>query len=186
MKAPVWTPEKLKALTRNQLEQLRDNAKRLSNSELAANCDAQLATRAEPKRAARTPSRRASETDVVVGYHFVCQADRVVQVKEDGTFWSGSWVVSEQNVQTSLRYGAYLALHASKTEPSYRQGKIVDFRKTSRSMVARNEDGIEFKVQSEATPYHWVGAGAGEKGYKWSKLATCADRIDQQLPRVIQ
>jgi hypothetical protein len=114
MKTPIWTSNKLKALTRSQLEQLRDNAKRLSNSELVANCEAELATRAEPRRAARALSSRTSDTDVVVGYHFVCQTDRGVEVNEDGTFWSGSWVVSEQNVQNSLRYGAYLALHNSK------------------------------------------------------------------------
>lgn len=33
------------------------------------------------------------------------------------------------------------------------------------------QDGIEFRVQPEDTPYSWVGGGSGEKGYKWEKLA---------------
>ena len=98
-----------------------------------------------------------------------------MEVNNDGTFWSGSWVVSKQNVENSLKYGAYLALHDSKAELSYRQGKIIGYRKTSRSMVSKNEDGIEFKVLAEEVPYEWVGAGAGEKGYKWSKLSLKGD-----------
>jgi hypothetical protein len=179
MKSPTWTPEKLKALERGHLKQLRDNAERLFNTELLADCEAELA-RPKPRQASRVRSPRTSETDVVIGYHFVCQSDRGVELNGDGTFWSGSWVVSEQNVQNSLKYGSYLALHSSKSEPSYRQGKIIDYRKTTRSMVSKNEDGIEFKVQPETEPYTWVGSGAGEKGYKWSKLTTKASTDGQE------
>jgi hypothetical protein len=183
MKSPVWTPERLKALARNQLEQLRDNAKRLSNPELLATCEAELASRATPIRTPRIPSSRTSETDVVIGYHFVCQADRGVEVNDDGTFWSGSWVVSEQNVQNSLKYGAYLALHSSKAELPYRQGNIIDYRKTSRSMISKNEDGIEFKVQAGSAPYEWIGSGAGEKGYKWRKLSLRGEKASSGVTK---
>jgi hypothetical protein len=170
MKSPVWSPEKLQALTQARLEQLRDNARRLGNEEVLEACNLILSSRAPVGRPVRTSAPKSSDLDVVTGYHFVCQSDRGVELNTDGTFWSGSWVVAEENVRTSLKYGAYVALHNSKSEPSYRQGDLVDYRKGSRGMVAKSEDGIEFRVRPTPIPYTWVGAGAGEKGYAWSKL----------------
>jgi hypothetical protein len=37
-------------------------------------------------------------------------------------------------------------------------------------MILKHSEGIEFCVQPENAKYEWVGDGAGEKGYKWSKL----------------
>jgi hypothetical protein len=179
MKAPLWTAEKLKEKSLKELEQLRENAANRSVQELVELCDAELSTRVRPQRAVRKRSPQTSETDVVTGYHFVCQNDRGVEANSDGTFWSGSWIVAERNVRESLKYGAYLALHSLKSELSYRQGRLIDYRKAARSMVSKNEEGIEFKVQSEDTPYEWVGNGAGEKGYKWSKLSSKVSGPDE-------
>jgi hypothetical protein len=180
MKAPLWSAEKLKDRTLKEVEQIRENAAKRSVLELVDLCDAELATRVRPQRVTRRQSTQISETDVVTGYHFVCQANRGVEANEDGTFWSGSWIVAEQNVRKSLKYGAYIALHNSKSELSYRQGRLIDYRKSARSMVSKNEEGIEFKIQPEEDPYEWVGNGAGEKGYKWSKLSSKVSHTDEE------
>jgi hypothetical protein len=181
MKMPIWTREKLQGLSLPQLQQLRANALRLSQEQVVADCDQELAGRVKPTRVVTKRSPKTSETDVVVGYHFVCQADHGVQFNQDGTFSSGSWAVSERNVQNSIKYGAYLALHTAKSEPSYRQGRVVGYQKTTRSMVdSKIEEGIEFRVQPEDTPYAWVGGGSGEKGYKWEKLVSKGSGTSQE------
>lgn len=181
MKPSIWTPERLDTLSRGELVQLRANAERLSNEQLVTDCDAALERQPKPspKRVAAARAPKKSVTDVVVGYHFVCQYDRGVETNGDGTFWSGSWVVAEDNVKNSLKHGAYLALHSSKSEASYRQGKIVDYRKTTRTIDAKTTDALEFKVEPEDSQYEWVGQGAGEKGYKWSKLSSIRNTTDQ-------
>jgi hypothetical protein len=179
MKSPIWTSDKLRDLSLKELEQLRLNAEKRSSSDLVAICDVELGTRVKPVRSMRRRSPQTSETDVVSGYHFVCQDNRGVEINSDGTFWSGSWIVAEQNVQNSLKYGAYLALHEAKSERSYRQGTIIGYRKAARSMVSKSEEGIEFRVQPENIQYEWVGNGAGEKGYKWSKLSSNISHPDE-------
>ena len=166
MRVPLWTPEKLAGLDNLQLKQLRANAAARPDPELVRLCDEQIASRRPPTVRARQNSARAGE-GFVGGYHFVCQNDRGVTLNPDGTFWSGSWVVAEAHAEKSLAAGAYLALHSSRTEPSYRQGQIIGFRKSPRSMISKHNEGIEFHVRSEAHPYAWTGDGTGEKGYKW-------------------
>lgn len=34
------------------------------------------------------------------------------------------------------------------------------------------EEGIEFLIEETAQSYSWVGEATGEKGYKWSKIAS--------------
>src|SRR5215204_4513782 len=170
-----WTTEKLKALDLKQLQSLRGNAVRLGAGDLIQLCDDELQTRRVPKasRVGRTQPEH-SETDVVTGYHFVCGRGLGVIEIEGGRFWSGSWVVADDNVRNSIKYGAYLALHEKKSDFSYRQGRIIDYRRSPRDMVSKTGDGIEFLVQGTREPYNWVGAGAGEKGYQWTQLSTRA------------
>ena len=161
-----YTTESLKQLAKTKVEIVRANAERLGALDLVAMCDLELAAR-KPARSGKSASvDRAA--DVVVGYHFVCGRDLGVTQVGGGQFWSGSWVVAEERVEKSLLAGAYLALHEAKSEPSYRQGTIVGFRKAPRDMVAKRNEGIEFLVESNASPVAWVGDAAGEKGYKWA------------------
>jgi hypothetical protein len=168
-----WTPEKLTLASRKELETIRKNAVRLGVGDLIELCDNELNARG-PQKVPRTKRTQAehSETDVVTGYHFVCGGDRGVTLIGDDRFWSGSWVVDEGNIRKSLRYGAYLALHETKADMSYRQGQIVDYRRSPRDMVSKTEDGIEFLVRQTDEPYAWVGAGSGEKGYRWTKVVS--------------
>ncbi len=164
MKAPLWTPEKLRDLDVRKLEALRSNAARLGDASLVASCDVELASR---RPAPRSRIIKQGAESAVVGFHFVCERDRGVTVEANGEFWSGSWVVAEKVVQDSLKTGAYLALHLSKAQKSYRQGQIIAFRIAERTMIKKRNLGIEFRAVATDTPYDWVGDGAGEKGYNY-------------------
>jgi hypothetical protein len=174
-----WTPEKLALESRTNVEAISKNASRLGAADLIEMCDNDLKSRPQQKakRVQRAQSPH-SDSDVVGGYHFVCEHDRGVTEIGEGRFWSGSWRVAEINVRNSLRYDAYLALHESRSDMSYRQGKILDFRRSPRDMVpnrevggeSKIEEGIEFLVQQTDVPYTWVGEASGEKGYRWIRI----------------
>jgi hypothetical protein len=176
-----YTPEKLALESRENVETIRKNAARLGAIDLVSMCDHDLEGRPQrkSKKTEKTQSK-FSDTDVVTGYHFVCGGNRGVTEIGNGQFRSGSWVVAEANVKNGLKYAAYLALHESKSDVSYRQGKILDYRRSPRDMLdsdepgkeVKNEEGIEFLVQETKEPYVWVGEGAGEKGYCWTKIVT--------------
>jgi len=150
------------------LRTLRENAARQGAGDLVEICDRELESR---KPAAKTPREQDNHSgnSYVSEYHFVCAKDRGVASDTAGRFWSGSWVVAETNVQRSIEYGAHLALHETKAEPSYRQGRIVEYRRAPRDMIDKENDGIEFLVEETAEQLKWSGAGAGEKGYKWEE-----------------
>jgi hypothetical protein len=179
------TPEKLAAMDRKAVELVRERAVRHSATDLIAMCEADLSSRPMPAERQRQRTRAPrdqkahSPSAVVTGYHFVCARDRGVTLVDQGRFWSGSWVVAEANVRASLKYESYLALHESKSDRSYRQGKLLDYRRSARDMLpnesagteTKTEEGIEFFVQETSEPYDWIGAGAGEKGYRWTEVA---------------
>jgi hypothetical protein len=170
MAVSMWTPDKLRSLALPQLKILRDNASKRGVTDIVELCDAEIAAR---PAVARTTGLRSAATkeegDIVIEYHFVCRGDKGVTVNNNGTFWSGSWGVSEEVVKTSMKYGARFALHESKGAPSYRQGKIVEYTKVEAMKNNKPEARIDFLVESETTPLDWAGAGVGEKGYKRAK-----------------
>lgn len=177
----TFTPDVLKTFDKKKVETIRENALRLGADSLVEMCDLDLAER-KPAISSRSATGRApvrstarltgatsspSRTDMVVsGYHFVCDKDFGVIDLGDGRFWTGSWVVTEANLDQSLSAGAYLALHQSKTQPSYRQGKIVGYRRAS----GDGDDAVEFLVDAAPKSRAWIGAGSGDTGYKWAKM----------------
>jgi hypothetical protein len=142
---------------------------------IVAMCDEELVRRVPPKKA-RQPkvSPRHSASDFVSEYHFVCSADRGVTILLDGRFKTGSWVVDEANVKRSIEYGGMVALHESRGSLSYRQGRIVEYAITARTMLPNDDEktstGIEFLVEPTQTPLEWFGEATGEKGYRWDKI----------------
>lgn len=179
-----WTAEKLALQDRKAVELIKSRALGHRISDLVALCDQDLASRPSPqKKRVSVKQSSHSATDVVIGYHFVCEQGRGVTEIGEGRFWSGSWVVAESNVQKSIESGAYLALHEAKSEVSYRQGSIVEYRRSPRDMVPESDsgippqidEGIEFLVQETGQPYTWVGNGAGEKGYRWADQAPAGE-----------
>lgn len=97
----------------------------------------------------------------VTEIHIVCNrtgSNRQPLNVEDVTvshFVSGYWLIAEEH----LRPGVLFALHKSKREYSFLQGAIEDVEKVK---------GNRFQVfvRRSMTPVPWVGAGAGERGYK--------------------
>lgn len=97
----------------------------------------------------------------VVGMHFVCRNDLNVTDYGDGTFDTGFWKVSRAHCSMM----EYVALHESRSTPSYRQGRVIRWK-----VVVRDEGPrIVFTVRQEGPPRQWVGRATGEKGYAWSK-----------------
>ena len=172
MKAGDWTAEKLGALDTKPLRELRANAERLNANDLVERCDAELTRRAPaPKQRNANPQQRNS-IEYVAEYHFVCERDRGVVFEPDGTFWTGSWVVASYEVSRSIKHGAHVALHESKAEPSYRQGRLVGSRPMPRTMIKKTNTGLALRVMPTDSSLIWAGNGAGEKGYRWAKPGT--------------
>lgn len=167
MKIPHWSLESLTRLTRTELETLLQNAKRLNNQEIAALCEAELASRLRSRKTS-VPSHANNHVDeFVIGYHFVCKGHHGVTENKDGIFLTGSWVVAEHNVEQSLSRGAYVALHETKELPSYLQGNLIGYRHLERKLVDKENFGIEFHCRYTPDQKVWVGDGSGEKGYNW-------------------
>ena len=183
-----WTPEKLAAKSKKEIEVIRENALKKGVSDLVEMCDLDLEAKKPVSKPRATTTSSAHSSDAFVeGYHFVCKNARGVAEDVAGKFRTGSWVVAESNVQKSLRYGAYIALHESKPDASYRQGKLIGYRRTIRDMLAdenggetKIEEGIEFLVEETAQSYSWVGEATGEKGYKWSSTISALHEGEKQ------
>lgn len=82
-----------------------------------------------------------------------------VKDRGDRRFETGYWKVSVSHAQTATM----LALHESKSESSYRQGRIVSWRQENYNGSPR----LVFIVESIREPMEWEGGGSGEKGYAW-------------------
>lgn len=174
-----WTPEKLREKSLADIRDLRGRAMKFGAIDLIAMCDDALAEREEKaKRPRNVSTARRTKDRFVSEYHFVCEKDRGVIEVGGGQFWSGSWVVDEENVQASLQHGDYLALHESRASDSYRQGKIIEYRISSRDVIQKANKGIEFLVEETYQSLPWVGTATGEKGYKWLGMAGLESRDD--------
>jgi hypothetical protein len=175
-----WSLEKLALKSKADVETIRKHALNKNVPDLVVMCDLDLEKRkALAKPRGLTSTSPHSSDEFVEGYHFVCKRARGVTEDSAGKFRTGSWVVAESNVQKSLTQGAYVALHESRPEISYRQGKLLGYRRAIRDMLAgenggetKIEEGIEFLVEETARSYSWVGEATGEKGYKWSKVSS--------------
>ena len=173
---PDWPPERIAAEPTDRLKNLRANAERLGEIELANLCDEELARRvkkpAGPRRVKATESSKGRS--VVGGFHFVSSREWGLTMNGDGTAWTGTWVVDTRHAETGVKIGAYVALHATKLEPSYLQGIVRDWRAAKREREyaegtpVRIDKGIDFLIELTSEPYKWQGDGSGEKGYFWT------------------
>lgn len=177
IKPPDWSIDRLRSMELPQLRQLLKNAEARGVEDLVAKCQEVLAERAPAKSSAARPqsdrpaATRRSARDVVSEFHFVCENDRGVRGDGEGFFWTGFWTVPEADVIKSIEAGGKLALHASTSEPSYRQGRILDYRTSTDDTAKKRTVSIEFLVAADDTPLAWVGTGSGETGYKWASDA---------------
>jgi hypothetical protein len=96
----------------------------------------------------------------VVGMHFVCHGDLNVTDYGDGTFDTGFWKVARHHCPSV----EYVALHESRSTPSYRHGRVIRWRVVEKKGFPR----VVFTVLQDESPRQWVGSGTGEKGFLWS------------------
>jgi hypothetical protein len=171
-----WTAERIAALPTEGVKNLRENARRLGEISVLTWCDAELSRRAPNReKATRVTNlpREDRDSQVVVGFHFVCPEEKGVIRNSDGTVWTGTWVVGKIHAERAARIGAYVALHMAKSELSYLQGVVKDWRKMEREQECadgrpvKTEFGVDFLLEMTNEPYGWNGDGSGEKGYVW-------------------
>jgi hypothetical protein len=178
-----WSGERVAKLTLEDIKALRTNAVRKGADGVVALRDAEIEARM-PRKSATTAVGLPKSDRFVCGYHFVCPRERGVLPNDDGTLWSGTWVVDKSNVETSIKYGAYIALHVEKSEPSYIQGKLKGWRRSERDRQYSDEHlvqipmGIDFLLGPTTVPYAWIGDGSGEKGYAWKEITGTAPQED--------
>jgi hypothetical protein len=167
-----WTPEKLSALKSSEIRTLRANAFEKGVKDLVELCDQLLSPAPSNKfKVGGYSIRNPHDGEFVAGYHFVCRANTGVELLPNGTFWSRTWVVSRVVVENSLKYAAYLALHETKTLPSYLQGIVEDFRIGERFGESKTEYGIDFLIRATPEEMLWAGNGTVEKSYFWRPIA---------------
>jgi hypothetical protein len=173
-----WTRERISELSLEDVKSLRENATRRGETAIIERCDAELAARAPVRqKSPRVKGPRESHRgQVVIGYHFVCPREKGVTTNPDGTIWTGTWVVDKKWAERSSKIGAYVALHATKSEVSYLHGIIKNWRSAKRDPEyaegrrVKIEYGADFLLELTNSPYQWQGDGSGEKGYVWSAV----------------
>jgi hypothetical protein len=169
----VWTSENIATKTTNEVKSLRANAIKRRAKEIVDLCDTEL----EKRKPARVPRPKTVDEfragQVVTEFHFVCPGEKGVTRNSDKTAWTGTWVVAEAHAKRGVKHGMKVALHTAKSEPSYMQGIIKDWRKTKREdeyaedRPVKIEYGVDFLFASTDEALPWVGDGSGEKGYAW-------------------
>lgn len=169
-----WSKDKIAALSNAEIKSLRENAGQKGRQDIIDICDEEL-TRRRPVRTKKTiGTTEDRKGQYVCEFHFVCPSELGITQNQDGTSWTGTWVVAERYAELGERYGAVVALHISKAESSYLQGVIKDWRKSPRQrrytgeQLTQREEGIDFLLQTFDTPLPWKGDATGEKGYAWA------------------
>jgi hypothetical protein len=114
-----WTREKTAELPSQQIQTLRENASRLGRQEIVELCDEELARRRPVRLARDSIAVREDHSDQYVSeFHFVCPNELGITRNQDGTIWTGTWVVAEEHAENAVTLGAVVSLHFSRAEPS--------------------------------------------------------------------
>jgi hypothetical protein len=118
-----WTIERILVLPIEKIRILRENAIRYGNDVVASLCSEAIAKHADSGKAPRLKTVSAKGlNNVVVGFHFVCPSERGVTLNDDGTVWTGTWVVDTQHAETGSKIGSYVALHrANPSRHTYKE-----------------------------------------------------------------
>src|SRR5215469_3291738 len=103
----VWTPESIAQRSTEDVKTIRDNAINKGANDVVALCDSELQKRVTVKASSGNKSKSGNRSkDLVIGYHFVCRPEeRGVTRNNDGTAWTGTWVVAPNRAEDSLKAG---------------------------------------------------------------------------------
>lgn len=58
----------------------------------------------------------------------MCPDEKGITRNPGGTVWTGTWVVDKNHAESAVKIGGCVALHVAKSEPSYLQGVVRDWR----------------------------------------------------------
>jgi hypothetical protein len=166
-----WTAERIAGLTADQLKALRHNAAKARAQRTVDLCDAELARRRVARTRRPNSYRQTHLGETVYGFHFVCPTEKGITRNLDGTVWTGTWVVDRNHAERAVRIGGYVALHTTKSNLSYLQGIVRDWRIQEREPTysegqhVKTKFGVDFLIELTGEPLEWQGDGSGEKGY---------------------
>jgi hypothetical protein len=172
-----WTKDKIAGLSGDQIKLLRENAAKYGRREIVDLCDGELLRQKPPR--VRKVSDSVSEDhsgQYVSEFHFICPNELGITRNNDGTIWTGTWVVAEAHAENAIRYESLVSLHSSKAEPSYLQGTVKAWRKSPRQprysgeQLTQTREGIDLLFEPSNLSLPWKGDAAGEKGYAWKRL----------------
>jgi hypothetical protein len=149
--------DRLEKMTDPELRQVKLNAVKKNRHDIAAICAEILSI--------RNPSKN-SKGKIVVEFHFICLTGLNLFPLEHGLYKSGQWVVAEKHCKKAKVYGSMVALHKQKSQLSYFQGKILDYRRVLHVETQRWR--IEFILDPTSQPLAWYGNAAGERGYRYN------------------
>ena len=129
-----------------------------------------------PGQCDREPPPKRGPDTMSASFTSYAPANWGVTRNQDGTIWSGTWVVAVANAKDGEKYGSLVALHATRTDPSYLQGTIKAWlkkpreRKYAEGQEVRTKFGIDFLFEPSSNPLPWQGDATGEKGYAWAPI----------------
>jgi hypothetical protein len=176
MKIPNFTPDQIAKWTKEEIKRVRERALKQTANDLVVLCDAELEKRKPPKKPKSEQTRIGRAGQYVSELHFICPEESEVERNSSGLMTTGTWVVDEAHAEAAVKYGSLVALHTTRAEPSYLQGKIKGWKKQARQprnadgQLVSNSEGIEFQFEPTNDRLPWKGGGAGEKGYAWAPI----------------
>jgi hypothetical protein len=177
MKIPNWTLEQISKWSTDQVKLVRDRALQQGVQEIVDRCNQILAERLPAKKITKTIQLGKRNRQNANELHFVCKPkDKGVTFNADGTAWSGTWVVGKPQAEHVVKVKGMVCLHLTRTEPSYRQGIVLDWRPAERGKVyaedgreTKTKYGIDFLLKLTDAPLNWKGDATGEKGYGYEE-----------------
>ena len=94
--------------------------------------------------------------------HVICPDRLYVEALDRGQFASSIWVVADRAANQAKRF----ALHRHRSEPSYLQGRIVQWSTVSRLGQGKMPTGKRFVFEAGGPAVSWPErSGNGEKAY---------------------
>jgi hypothetical protein len=104
----TWTEERIGNLSDQELKSLCENAMRLGRTEIVQLCEQEKINR-KPARAKLSDGIIGHDGHYVSEFHFVCPGELGVTRNQDGTIWTGTWVVAEEHAANAITYGAIVS-----------------------------------------------------------------------------